>query len=58
MTTELVKEVHVERTTVPGQDPVILDGMALYCAFTLFGCLYSQGLFREANTLWHESSPA
>lgn len=58
MTAELVKEVHLEHTTVPEQDPVILAGMALYCAFTLFVLLYSQGLFREANALWHESGPA
>lgn len=58
MTAELVKEVHVEHTTVPGQDPVILDGMALYCAFTLFARLYSRGLFGEAKPLWHESGPA
>lgn len=58
MTAKLVKEVHVEHTTVPEQDPVILDGMALYCAFTLFALLYSGGLFGEANALWHESGPA
>lgn len=55
---ELVKEVHVEHTTAPGQDPVILDGMALYCYFTLVALLYSRRLFGEANAVWHESGPA
>lgn len=58
MTAELVKEIHVEHTTAPEQDPVILDGMALYYAFTLFALLYSKGLFGETNALWHESGPA
>lgn len=45
MAAELVKEVNVERATAPGQDLVILDGMALYCSFTLVALLYSRGLF-------------
>jgi len=52
------KEVHMERNAVPGQDHVILDGMALYCTFTLVALLYSRGLFGAANAVWHESGPA
>lgn len=48
----------MEHTTVPGQDPVILDGMALYCTFTLVALLYSRELFGVANAVWHESSAA
>lgn len=54
MAAESVKKVHAERTTAP----VILDGMALYCVFTLVALLYSRGLFGEANAVWHKSSPA
>lgn len=57
MAAESVKEVHMEHTAVPGQDPVILAGMVLYCAFTLVALLHCRGLFGEANAVWLESGP-